>query len=306
MTMEFEEIAKRVCNWGRWGEDDEIGTLNFITDQVVRQAAAEVETGQRVPLGIPLDLNGPQDGTGVPGRINPVRTMLAINAPMGGPEAAAYSDDIVVMPLQAATHWDALSHVSFKGEMYNGAPAAAVSAAGAGRCSIDAVTTLVSRGLLLDLPRHLGLERLPGGFEITAGLLAECEQAQGSAARSGDIVLVRTGHIQLFKNGDIHGYHKPTPGLGIDCPLWFHEREVAAVATDTVAFELLPSKRSDIVLPVHVLDLVMMGLHQGQNFDLERLAQVCGERGRYTFLLDASPQPFTRATGTPVNPVAIL
>jgi kynurenine formamidase len=181
-----------------------------------------------------------------------------------------------------------------------------VTPAGATRCSIDAVDTLVSRGLLLDLPRHLGVDRLPGGFEITHDVLAECERAQGSPAEPGDIVLVRTGHIQLFHSGDIHGYHKPTPGLGIDAALWFHERDIAAAAMDTIAFELLPSRRPDIVLPVHVLCLVMMGLHQGQNFDLERLADACAQEERYTFLLDATPQPFTRATGTPVNPVALL
>lgn len=300
----FEEIAATVRTWGRWGDKDERGTLNFITAETRRRAARAVRTGEAFTLGIPLSLKGPQDGTGVPGRINPVRTMLGINVPMV-PGGAAWSDDIVVTPLQAGTHWDALAHVSYRGVLYNGVPADTVTTAGASFGSIDPVGPLVSRGLLLDLPRHLGLDRLPGGFEITRALLEECEAAQGAPAEAGDIVVVRTGHIQLFHEGDIGGYHRPTPGLGIDCTLWFSEREVAAVAMDTIAFELLPSKRPDIGLPVHVVCLVEMGLLQGQNWDLEDLATACAEDRRYTFLLDATPQPFTMATGSPVNPLAL-
>jgi len=302
---DFRRVADDVRNWGRWGDADELGTLNFITAETRRRAASTVRTGEAYTLGIPLSLKGPQDGTGVPGRINPVRTMLGINVSMGGPEAAAYNDDIVVMPLQAATHWDALSHVSFRGVLYNGAPADSVTTAGASFGGIDAVGPLVSRGLLLDLPRHLGLERLPGGFEVTRALLEECEEAQGERAETGDIVLVRTGHIQLLHAGDVHGYHRPTPGLGIDTTLWFSEREVAAVATDTIAFELLPSTCPEIVLPVHVLCLVEMGLLQGQNWDLEALAAACAADRRYTFFLDATPEPFAMATGSPVSPLAL-
>lgn len=302
----FEEIARSVRTWGRWGDRDERGTLNHITAETRRRAAATVRTGEAFTLSIPLSLQGPQEQHGgVPGRINPVRTMLGINVSMGGPEAAAYNDDIVVTPLQAATHWDALAHVSYQGVLYNGVPADTVTTAGASFGAIDAVGPLLSRGLLLDLPRHLGLERLPGGFEVTRALLEECEEAQGERAQTGDIVLIRTGHIQLFHEGDVHGYHRPTPGLGIDTALWFSEREVAAAATDTIAFELLPSTRPDIVLPVHVLCLVEMGLLQGQNWDLEELAAACADDRRYTFLLDATPEPFAMATGAPVNPLAL-
>jgi kynurenine formamidase len=301
----FEEIAAAVRTWGRWGDRDARGTLNYITDETRRRAAAAVRSGRAYTLGIPLSLDGPQDGSGIPGRINPVRTMLGINVPLGGPESAAYNDDIVVMPLQAATHWDALSHVSYRGLLYNGVPADTVTTAGASFGAIDVVGPLVSRGLLLDLPRHLGLDRLPGGFEVTRALLEECEAAQGEPASTGDVVLVRTGHMQVMHAGDVHGYHRPTPGLGIDTALWFSEREVAAVATDTIAFELLPSTCPELVLPLHVLCLVEMGLLQGQNWDLEELAAACAEDQRYTFLLDATPEPFSMATGSPVNPLAL-
>jgi hypothetical protein len=84
-----------------------------------------------------------------------------------------------------------------------------------------------------------------------------------------------------------------------------HERDVAAAATDTMPFEVFPCERDDCLLPVHLLDLVEMGLTQGQNFDLEALAADCADDGVYTFLLDASPLPFTNGLGAPVQPVAI-
>src|SRR5881392_2331639 len=110
LPAEFHDIAKRVNNWGRWGEADEIGTLNLVTDDVVREAATEVRTGRRVPLALPLKEDGVQSGL-IPGRINPFHTMVQINQEIFGPETVATSDDAVTMGLQAATHWDALTHV---------------------------------------------------------------------------------------------------------------------------------------------------------------------------------------------------
>lgn len=123
LPAEFHDIAKRVNNWGRWGADDEIGTLNLITDEVVRGAAAEIRTGRRIPLALPLKEDGVQVGM-IPGRINPLHTMVQINQELFGPGTVACSDDAVSMGLQAGTHWDALTHVSHSGKIYNGRPAA--------------------------------------------------------------------------------------------------------------------------------------------------------------------------------------
>ncbi|WP_159663575.1 cyclase family protein [Streptomyces mexicanus] len=302
---EFETLCGKVRNWGRWGADDQRGTLNLIDRASLRRGLAAVETGEALSLSMPWQLKGPQDGSGIPGRINPVRTMLGINTPMGPDPAAAYSDDIVVMPLQAATHWDALSHVSWRGRMYNDVAADAVSVAGAARLAIDTFGPVVTRGILLDVARLEGADRLPGGFEVTAAHLDACARDAGIEVRPGDIALVRTGHIQLFHAGDIHGYHTPTPGLGIDTAAWFHEHGVAAAATDTIAFELLPARCPELVLPLHVLCLVMMGMPQGQNFDFEELSRACAADGRYTFLFEATPLPFRCGTGGPINPVAV-
>ena len=116
LPAEFHEIAGRVNNWGRWGDDDEIGTLNLITDEVVREAAACVRSGRRVPLALPLRQDGVQTGV-IPGRVNPLHVMVQINQEIFGPGTVACSDDAVTMGLQAATHWDALTHVSHSGKL---------------------------------------------------------------------------------------------------------------------------------------------------------------------------------------------
>ncbi|MET8559244.1 cyclase family protein [Streptomyces flaveolus] len=306
LPEEFHEIAGRVNNWGRWGADDEIGTLNLITDDVVREAAREVRTGRRVPLALPLRQDGVQTGM-IPGRVNPLHTMVQLNQELFGPGTVACSDDAVTMGLQAGTHWDALTHVSHSGKLYNGRPARTVTAHGGAEFGgIDKVRHLVSRGVLLDVARARGVDRLPGGHAVTPGDLGAAEEFAGTRVRAGDIVLVRTGQVRVYLSGDKHGYGHPSPGLSVRCPEWFHARDVAAVANDTLTFEIFPPEIEDLWLPVHALHLVEMGMLQGQNWNLEELSTACGETGRYTFLLSATPEPFAGGTGSPVAPVAIL
>ncbi|MFI6639453.1 cyclase family protein [Streptomyces sp. NPDC050504] len=306
LPPEFHDIAKRVNNWGRWGPDDELGTLNLITGATVRAAAATVRTGRRVPLALPLHQDGPQTGV-IPGRINPLHTMVQINQELFGPGTVATSDDTVTMGLQAATHWDALTHASHSGRIYNGRPAGTITAhAGARFCGIEKVRSLVARGVLLDVARAKGLERLPGDHAVTPEDLAEAEEHAGLRVGPGDVVLVRTGQVRTLLAGDKHGYAYPSPGLSLRTPEWFHARDVAAVANDTLTFEIFPPEVEDLWLPVHALDLVEMGMLQGQNWNLEELSTACAEEGRHSFLLSATPEPFVGATGTPVAPVAVL
>jgi kynurenine formamidase len=302
----FHDIAKRVNNWGRWGAADELGTLNLITDEVVREAAATVRTGRRIPLALPLRRDGVQTGM-IPGRIDPLHVMVQINQELFGPGTVACSDDAVTMGLQAATHWDALPHVSHSGRLYNGRPAASITPHGGAEFSgIDKVRHVVSRGVLLDVARARGTDRLDGGYAVTPEDLDAAEELAGTRVRAGDVVLVRTGQVRLCLAGDRHAYAYPSPGLSIRTPEWFHARDVAAVANDTLTFEVFPPEVEDLWLPVHALHLVEMGMPQGQNWDLEKLSTACGETGRYTFLLAATPEPFTGATGSPVAPVAVL
>ena len=305
----FHQLAGKINNWGRWGADDQLGTLNLVTEDVVRRAAGCVRTGKRFSLALPMsEAEGIQAGW-VPGRINPVRTMSQINHPVtGDPSVFCSSDDLIVMGLQAATHWDGLAHVSYEGKLYNGYPADSVTAAGASRCGIQNVRTLVSRGVLLDVARARGVDELEGGHAVTGDDLDAAEAMAGVQVQAGDVILVRTGRgarLQATPR-DVSGYLAlPMPGISTQATPWFRERDVAAVATDTLIFEVFPGEDPASVLPVHVLDIVEMGLTQGQNWQLESLAEDCAADGVYEFFLDASPLPFTGAVGSPVNPVAI-
>ncbi|MFF8845872.1 cyclase family protein [Streptomyces sp. NPDC015127] len=302
----FHEIAKRVNNWGRWGADDEIGTLNLITRDAVRDAAAAVTHGLRVPLALPLHQDGVQTGV-IPGRVNPLHAMVQINQELFGPGTVATSDDIVTMGLQCATHWDALPHASHSGLLYNGRPADSITPHGRARFSgIGTAPPVVSRGVLLDVARAKGVDRLPGDHAVTPEDLDEAAEFGGVTVRAGDVVLVRTGQMRLLLGGDRHGYGYPSPGLSVRTPEWFHARDVAAVANDTLTFEIFPPEIENLWLAVHALDLVEMGMIQGQNWNLEELSTACGEEGRYAFLLCAMPEPFVGGTGTPVAPVAVL
>ncbi|MEV5122103.1 cyclase family protein [Streptomyces decoyicus] len=306
LPQEFHDIAKRVNNWGRWGADDEIGTLNLITEQVVREAAKCIRSGRRIPLALPLQQDGVQTGM-IPGRVNPLHTMTAINQEIFGPGTVATSDDAVTMGLQAATHWDGLTHVSHSGRLYNNRPAGSVTAHhGAAVLGIEKATPIVSRGVLLDVARARGTDRLPGGHAVTPEDLDAAEELAGLKVRAGDVVLVRTGQLRHYLAGDRQAYAFPSPGLSLRTPEWFHARDVAAVANDTLTFEIFPPEIENLWMPVHALDLVEMGMLQGQNWNLEELSTACAEAGRHAFLLSAMAEPFVGGSGTPVAPVAIL
>lgn len=243
----------------------------------------------------------------IPGRVNPLHTMTAINQEIFGPGTVATSDDAVTMGLQAATHWDGLAHVSHSGRLYNNRPADSVTAhGGATALGVEKATPIVSRGVLLDVARVHGTEGLPGGHAVTPEDLDAAEELAGTRVRAGDIVLVRTGQLRHYLAGDRQGYAFPSPGLSLRTPEWFHAREVAAVANDTLTFEIFPPEIENLWMPVHALHLVEMGMPQGQNWNLEELSAACAEEGRFAFFLSAVAEPFVGGSGAPVAPVAIL
>jgi kynurenine formamidase len=268
-----------------------------------------VVSGKAFALGLPLsEAEGIQVGF-VEGRINPRRTMAQVNHPLdaGQPDWVCFSEDVLTLATQCATHWDALAHSSYGGVIYNGYPASSVTADGAARCGIHRLGAVVSRGVLLDVARALGRDVLEPGYPIMpTDLDAACELAKVALA-PGDIVLVRTGQMVHLaaERRDLVAYTWPSPGLTIETAAWFHTHDVAAVATDTLVFEVYPSQHDEAPLPVHLLHLVEMGLTQGQNWVLDPLAGDCATDGRYTFLLDATPLPLTQGLGTPLNPVAL-
>lgn len=302
---DIAELAARVSNWGRWGDNDQLGTLNLLDGAAVRRGLACATTGRTFSLALPLSSDGPQMGF-IKGRKNPEHTMFTLHMAMGdAPGAPAWNDDSITMGTQSCTHWDGLAHASYGGHIYNGFGADSVTEHGATRCGIDLVGAVVGRGVLLDVARANGTDRLEAGHSITSDELDAAVEMAATAIEPGDIVLVRTGHMQLFLGGDRRAYAIGAPGLSLDTVEWFHRHDVAAVATDNLIFEVFPGARTDVILPVHFLHLVDMGLTQGQNWNLEELANDCASDGRYTFLLSASPEPVAGGVGAPVQPVAI-
>ncbi|RDI45087.1 cyclase family protein [Nocardia mexicana] len=325
---EFRRVAEQVRNWGRWGAADELGTLNFITPDKVAQAARLVRHGRVFPLGVDFDSSGPQGAFKF--RQNPVHVMTVdggdartmaeyglrwggngFGQEFGGFFAGAgnpfrFNDDLIIMPLQAATQWDALSHVYYDDRLYNGFPASSVTSAGAFHCGIDKVDGkgITTRGVLLDLVRHRGADVfLEPGNPVTPDELDEVARVQGVEVGRGDIVLVRTGWWARFQ--ETGNGAEPYSGLDWLCAKWLHEREVAAVAADNLMVEDVVSGVDGTFLPMHMLCLRDMGLMLGEYWDFTALAADCAADGVYDFQLIAPPLRVIGAVGSPLNPIAI-
>jgi len=301
-------LGIRLSNWGRWGDDDELGTLNFVTPAKRVQAAQLVKTGKIFDLGMPFDANGPERGGF---RFNPIHLMRVTPveswASRGASDGLLVADDVIIMPLQCATQWDGLAHVGYGGFLYNNTPAEAVTAFdGAKRLSFANVCDrLISRGVLLDIARLKGLDRLEDATEITAEDLSEAEARQGVRVESGDFLLVRTGFYQHLLEGDKERFMGNFPGLGLSTLEWLHEREVAAVAVDNEGVEVRPSRIEGSLIPFHMVAIRDMGLMLGEEFDLEKLAEDCAADGVYEFLLCAPGLKITNSVGSPITPMAI-
>lgn len=301
----LKQLAAEVSNAGRWGPDDQRGTLNLIDQAAVLRGVRAAKQGRVFSLAIPFDEDGPQTGA-IPGRENPERHMLMVNQPFtGDPSDFCTSDDAVSMGVQAATHWDALAHAGYEGELYNHVPFEAVTEAGASKLGIDAFGPVVSRGVLVDVARALGVKRFDDNHPISGDDLDKAVALARVTVEPGDILLVHTGQMQWLRQGDKDRFREPCPGLSTLSVEWLRDHDVAAVATDTLVFECWPCEDPAVLLPVHMLHLRDMGLAQGQLWDLDELAADCADDGQYDFLLCATPIPFTRAVGGPVAPTAI-
>jgi kynurenine formamidase len=301
-------LAEKLSNWGRWGERDELGTLNLITADRRIAAGECVRSGEIFSLAIPLNSEWPQgDGSG---RLNCQHLMVktGTDALAEGVETG-WADDVITMSVHAHTHWDAFSHVFHRGKMYNGRSAAEVSGFGAAANDITPLAArLGTRGVLVDLAPG---DALPSDHEVTAAELEQALERQGVEVGAGDALLVRTGRLGQVRTGgewreftEAYDVNPKEPGIGPTALPWLHERGVAAFACDNWAVEVLRGAASQR-MPVHELALVYMGMPIGEMFDLDRLAARCAEDGRWDFLLSAAPLPIEGGVGGPVNPIAI-
>lgn len=323
---DWRTLGNTVRNRGRWGDDDQLGTLNLITEQKVTEAAALVRTGRMFSLSIPVDGDGPQGAHGM--RRNPIHLMSVDGTDadladrlgeFGGAKQKSvaaffnsgpmrFNDDYLLMPPQAGTQWDALSHVYYDGELYNGFPSGTVTSMGAARLAIDVPAgrgQVISRGVLLDVARHRGLPVLEPSTVILPEHLDEVAAAQGVEITAGDVVLVRTGWRTAFTAGMPGSeWLASTPGLSWRCAEWLWRHDVAAVASDNMTVEVMPPE-DGVMLPLHMLTLRDMGMMLGEIWDLEALGADCEADGVYEFMLSAQPLKITGGVGSPINPVAI-
>ena len=305
--------AKELSNWGRWGDDDQIGTLNNIDPEDIVSAAKLIRKGKVFALGLSLKEQIQSGLFG--GRWNPLHQMLAT-----GTDAAAgkqdgdgkaylrYADDAINTPCQASTQWDALCHIFLDDKMYNGYPATDVTVQGAGQLGIEHVRNkMVGRGVLLDIARHKGVDSLDDGYAITNDDLTDCAEAQGVDIGKGDFVIVRTGHQERCLNsGDWSGYAGgDAPGLAFETAHWIRQTDIAAICADTWGCEVRPNETDEANQPWHWVVIPAIGISMGEIFYVKELAEDCADDGVYEFFFVAPPLHLPGAAGSPINPQAI-
>ncbi len=288
---------EKLSNWGRWGSDDELGTLNYITPQKRAAAAASVRSGRTVSLA--HDLNTQTQ----PNNPRPAVHLMLQSA--GGGSADFIG---VAFHGYATSHIDALCHIFWRGQMYNGRPAADVTAQGARTNSVHAWREgIVSRGVLLDVAGAKGRDWLDAGDPVHVEDLEAAERFGDVRVEEGDILLVRTGQWSRMQ---AHGWETPSSadharaGLAADCLPWLHTRRVAVYGGD--CFDQIPSGYERMRMPLHTVGIVAMGLPLLDNLSVEPLAAACREEGRYHFLLTVAPLRVRGGTGSPVNPIALF
>lgn len=297
-------------NWGRWGAEDERGTLNLIEPKGVAAAAHEVRTGQAYALGLPIQREGAPifDYRGAPQRLTLTsQTDNMFEDFPGGKEVGA-NEDVLVIASHSITHMDALCHVQHRGKFYNGFDASTFrSHTGAARCGIEKLGAFATRAVLLDLPRHQGVGFLEPGTVITRSDLEGCAEAQGVEVRPGDALLVRTGHLDNWRAETSAGREVSfaQAGLGVDAVSYIRDHDISAVGSDNSAIEVIPFD-NETFLAVHIALLVESGVPLMEHLWLTDLAAGMADAGTWSCLLTVTPLPVTGATGSPINPVAIV
>jgi kynurenine formamidase len=310
-----ELLADMPKNWGRWGDDDEIGCLNFLTPQEVLRGIKEVSDGKVFTLGLPM--GNPSGDPVWPGRAAATRLMTRdrshytsgrLEAMPGGLE---YADDYITAFLQGSSQFDALGHTWYGEEIYNGF-SAETTTGGMTKCGVDKLAKrgVVGRGVLIDMARHRGKQSLETGETFGLEDIQAAAEAQGVTIEPHDNLLIRTGWLRIYFDEGPEAFFGDTfvePGLTFSPELvrWFHETEIVSLSTDTIANETTVDKESGIALPMHAALMRNLGVLFSEILWMEELAEDCEKDGRWSFLYAASPVHIVEGTGAPVNPVVV-
>ena len=308
-SNEVHGYVQSLSNWGRWGEEDELGTLNFIDERKRQESARLVRDGIVVSCARPI-VNTASVDSATP----PLHYMVGSGETFGlspdeTPGALQSASDFIGMVFHGftVTHLDALCHIFWKGKMYNDRPSRMVSnREGALVESIETVKDgIVTRGVLLDVPRHRGVDWLQLGEGVFPDELEEIQRECNVSVEAGDILLVRTGHyLRRLQIGPVP-IAQGWPGLEAACLPWLHQKGVSVLGGDTVS-DVVPSGYAEFRQPIHQIGIVQMGLWLIDNCNLEELAKTCVELGRWEFQLVLAPLRIQYGTGSPVNPIAIF
>jgi kynurenine formamidase len=292
-----------ISNWGRWGKDDEVGAINFITPQKIVEATRIVTTGKVYSLALPIHMQQTPYDQSL--RVPPFHVLTRD----GGDYAAGakkiggvqFADGYVFLNTHCSTHMDALSHVWYDNQIYNGFSDHSIKSKGAKYCGIEKVKGIVTRAVLLDMPLFKGVEHLEGGEVISSEDLEQCAASQGVVIQSGDMLFIRTGWLKMLAK-DPEKFAEQEPGIGEDCIEWIAKKEVVGVAADNLAVEVKPAEREDAVIPVHMKAIRDLGVYFMELFNFEELAK----DKVYECMFVAAPLLISGAVGSPINPIAII
>ena len=300
---EFRALFEAVSNWGRWGQEDELGALHHLTAERVAGAARLVRDGVSVTLSRPL---ATEPAASNPSPADHHMTMLSDTDIGSG--SLRFAKDYVGLDYHndGHSHIDALCHVAYEGSLYDGRPQEAMTAEGAGVEAIEVLKDgLVGRGVLLDIPRLRGAPWLEPGEHIFREDLEGAEGEQGVKVEEGDILLVRTGHARRLTELGPWETATAKAGLHPTAMPFVAERRVAALGSDGNS-DTAPSSTEGVAFPIHVLALNAMGVHLLDYLQFEDLRVACERAGRWEFLVVAAPLRIVGGTGSPLNPIAIL
>jgi kynurenine formamidase len=304
MTVdEFEALRTWLSDQARWGEADRRGALNHITPAKVVAAVAEARLGRTVSLASPIVGDATADNPEPP-----VHRMTSEPGADMDDEGLHFALDRLTMNVHgnADTHLDALCHVVYQGRLHNDVPASALGTTGAETLSVDVARDgIVGRGVLLDIPRLRGVPWLEPGDQVTAEELVAAEQEQHVRFGQGDLLLVRVGHRRRRDELGPWDVAKSRAGLDPRAVRLLAERQVAVLGSDSNN-DAAPSHPPDVAFPVHVLAVQALGLHLLDYLQFEELLPLCERHACWTFLCVVAPLRFPGATGSPVNPIAVL